>query len=71
MKSMAGCPYRVLLLGGNANNGTNAGLVYSNSNWRASDTNANVGSRNYFSIRIDSIYMKYRGQRPCLSAKDI
>lgn len=35
-----------LLLGGNANNGSNAGLGYTNSNNTPSDTNANIGSRN-------------------------
>lgn len=33
------------LLGGNANNGTNAGLAYVNSNNSVSNTNANIGSR--------------------------
>lgn len=33
-----------LYLSGNANNGTNAGLAYSNSNNTASNTNANIGS---------------------------
>lgn len=37
--------YRVLLLGGYANPGTHAGLVDSYSYWRASGTNATVGSR--------------------------
>lgn len=39
-----GCPSLGLLLGGNANNGTNAGLAYSNSNNTATNTNANIGS---------------------------
>lgn len=34
-----------LLFGGNANNGSNAGLVYVNSNNAPSTTNANYGSR--------------------------
>ena len=34
------------LLGGNANNGTNAGLAYVNSNNGVADTNTNIGSRN-------------------------
>ena len=36
---------RGLLSGGNANNGSNAGLVYSNSNNTPANSNANVGSR--------------------------
>lgn len=36
---------RGLLAGGNANNGSNAGLVYSNSNNSPANSNANVGSR--------------------------
>lgn len=35
----------LLLWGGNANNGTNAGLGYANSNNAFSNTNANYGSR--------------------------
>lgn len=35
-----------LLLGGNANNGANAGFVYAYSNNVPSNTNANIGSRN-------------------------
>ena len=37
--------YRLPLLGGCAYNGTDAGLVCSDSDWRASDSNARVGSR--------------------------
>lgn len=33
-----------LLLGGNADNGANAGLVYTNSNNSAANANANIGS---------------------------
>lgn len=33
------------MLGGNANNGTNAGLAYVNSNNDVSNSNANYGSR--------------------------
>lgn len=35
----------VLLFGGNANNGANAGFVYANTNWTATNANANVGSQ--------------------------
>ena len=37
------CP--VLLVGGNANNGANAGFVYSNANNAPSNANANIGSQ--------------------------
>jgi len=37
-----------VLFGGNANNGSNAGFVYANSNNVPSNTNANIGSRLYF-----------------------
>lgn len=33
------------MLGGNANNGTNAGFVYVNSNNAPSNANTNIGSR--------------------------
>lgn len=36
---------RALIASGNANNGANAGFVYSNSNNTASNTNANIGSQ--------------------------
>ena len=36
-----------MLFGGNANNGTNAGLTYANTNNTASNTNANIGSQLY------------------------
>ena len=35
------------LLGGNANNGANAGLAYLNSNNSPANANANIGSRLY------------------------
>lgn len=58
---------RGVLFGGNANNGANAGFVYANSNNVPSNTNANIGSRLYFSI-----YMKETMERrPRLLAKDI
>lgn len=43
----------VVLWGGNANNGANAGLVYPNSNAAWSNSNSNIGSRHtmkYYSI---------------------
>lgn len=36
---------RVPHVGGNANNGANAGLVYVNTNNEASNTNTNIGSQ--------------------------
>lgn len=43
----AGCGsgWRVLHVGGNWNNGGNAGLFYFNANNSSSDTNSNVGAR--------------------------
>ena len=35
------------LLGGNANNGANAGFGYLNANNRPANTNANIGARLY------------------------
>ena len=49
------------LLGGNANNGTNAGLAYVNSNNGVANSNTNIGSRICFT--------KYRMVKPCLLAK--
>ena len=43
-----GCPLRGVRFGGNANNATNAGFVYSNTNNAPSNTNANIGSRKCF-----------------------
>ena len=37
--------WRVLHVGGNWNNGGNAGLFYINANNSSSDTNSNVGAR--------------------------
>ena len=42
---------RTVGFGGNANDGSNAGLVYLNSNNAPSDANANYGSRQYFIIK--------------------
>ena len=39
------CNLRAVLVSGNANNGANAGLAYSNTNNAASNANANIGSR--------------------------
>jgi hypothetical protein len=39
-----------LLLGGNANNGANDGLVYCNSNIAPANANTNIGSRLYLRI---------------------
>lgn len=49
-----------LHVGGNANNGSNAGFVYSNSNNSPANTNANIGSHLCFLI----------GQRPWLLPKN-
>lgn len=43
---------RALHVGGNANNGSNAGLVYSNTNNAASNTNANIGSQLSFFLKV-------------------
>ncbi len=40
-----GSAVRACLLGGNANNGANAGLAYVNSNNAPGNANVNVGSR--------------------------
>lgn len=55
------------MFGGNANNGANAGFVYANSNNVPSDTNANIGSRLYFSIHMKETMER----RPRLLAKNI
>ena len=36
---------KALYVGGNANNGSNAGLLYANANNSASNTNTNIGSQ--------------------------
>ena len=50
------------LLGGNANNGANAGLAYVNSNNAVSNSNTNIGSRICYNKDIRMV-------RPCLLAK--
>ena len=40
--------WRVLLVGGNWNNGGNAGLFYFNANNASSNSNSNVGARLLF-----------------------
>lgn len=57
---------RGVYFGGNANNGANCGFVYANSNNAPSNTNANIGSRQYFSVKNIQT-----GQRPCHLAKDV
>ena len=49
MNKKQGVSPRAFRVGGNANNGTNAGLAYLNSNNSPSNTNANNGSRLYTS----------------------
>lgn len=45
----------LLLFGGNANNGSNCGLVYANSNNGWSNSNSNIGARTTsVRVRIDS-----------------
>lgn len=45
-----------VLFGGNANNGTNAGFTYANSNNTPSNANTNIASRIYFRNNIIKIY---------------
>jgi hypothetical protein len=52
--------WRALLVGSNANNGSNAGISYANSNNAASNTNANIGSQ---------LCLKFFSHKPCLLAK--
>lgn len=52
------------MFGGRANNGSDAGLVYSNSNYAPSYANSNIGSHLYF---INNI----RELRPHHSVKNI
>lgn len=46
---------------GNANNGSNAGFVYANSNNTPSNTNANIGSRKCFQQCKTNIYITCGG----------
>ena len=45
MKNKKVVRHRGVLFSGNANNGTNAGFVYANTNNTATNTNANIGSQ--------------------------
>lgn len=53
--------------GGNANDGSNAGFVYTNSRNTPSNSATNISSHLYFSIGITILWE----QRPCLLAKNI
>ena len=59
-----GC-FKGVFFGGSANNGSNAGFSYSNSNYTPSDTNANIGSQLYFQINNKT------EQQPRLLAKHL
>ena len=55
---MKGCLSFGVLFSGNANNGTNAGFTYANTNNTPSNTNANIRSRQYWLkiyIRIEAL----------------
>ena len=55
------------LLGGNANNGANAGFGYLNTNNRSSNSNANIGFRlyrGYFLEKAEDIYNCFRLRDP-------
>ena len=58
---------RLLMFGGNANNGANDGIVYSNSNNAFSNTNSNIGSRHTlaeYAIRdAGRLYWRHPGHR--------
>ncbi len=51
--------WELVLWGGNANNGSNAGLGYANTNNAFSNSNANIGSRHTMDNEI--------GKRKCVS----
>lgn len=55
------CNLRAVYIGGNANNGSNAGFVCTNTNNAASNANTNIGSR---------LSYKVMDCRPCPLAKD-
>lgn len=61
VRNISGVVYleRAPYVGGNANNGANAGLVYVNSNNTASNTNANIGSQlgcfKIFNVEIQTL----------------
>lgn len=44
-EKIKGCMFKALLVSGNANNGTNAGVLYTNTNNAASNTNTNIGGQ--------------------------
>ena len=55
---MKGCLSFGVLLGGNANNGTNARFTYSNTNNVPTETSTNIRSRQYWlkiTIRIEAV----------------
>ena len=51
-KNLRLATFRGVLFGGNANNGSKCGFVYSNSNNAPSDANANIASHLYFLGKI-------------------
>ena len=56
---------RCVLWGGNANNGTNDGFAYANSNNAPSNANTNVGSRISYTVKRKNVQ-----PQPCPLAKD-
>ena len=59
---------RGVLFSGNANNGSNAGFVYANSNNAPSNTNANIRSHLCFSKKFNVIKIT-KERRPYLLVK--
>lgn len=60
--------HRSLLLGGNSNNGTNAGFAYSNSNNAFSISNVNVGARQITETEVFAVVSAISGRKggPCV-----
>lgn len=55
--------FQALIASGNANNGSNAGAFYANTNNTASNANANIGAH--------LMQLNYKKHKPCHSAKNI
>ena len=58
--------YRLLLWGGNANNGANCGLVYSNSNNAWTNAWTNIGSRHTIQGNARRLYVLSDTPEPCI-----
>ena len=62
--------WRSLHVGGNWNNGTNAGVAYANGNNSLDNSNSNIGARLSYLPSETCLLITYSRKGPCLSAEN-